>query len=341
MYRDAISKLIRRQDLTGAEASGVMAEIMEGSLTPAQMGALLAALAQKGETGEELAGFARVLREKALRVEVQGNLLDTCGTGGSGLATHNTSTMVAFVLAEAGVRVAKHGNRASTGRCGSMDVLEELGVPIDLSPEVVKRTIEELGVGFMFAPRFHPAMKHVGPVRKELGVRTSFNFLGPLANPAGTRYQLLGVCDRERAPLMIEALLRLGSERVMVVCGEDGLDEITLTGFTMVWELEAGAIHAHRISPEDVGVTPVDLRALAGGDRAENARVFLEVLGGEREDAIRDHVAINAAAALVVMGAAESLRDGFGKALAILESGAARDRFERYRALASEEMGSR
>src|SRR5688572_19042585 len=323
MYREAIAKLIRREDLTGDEAAGVMAEIMDGALTQAQMGAFLAAMAQKGETGEELAGFARVMRERALRVEVQGDLLDTCGTGGSGLATHNTSTMVAFVLAEAGVRVAKHGNRASTGVCGSMDVLEELGVPIDLGADVVRRSIEECGVGFMFAPRFHPALKHVGPVRKELGVRSSFNFLGPLANPAGTRFQLLGVCDRHRAPLMIEALLRLGSERAMIVCGEDGLDEITLTGFTLVWELEQGAIHSHRFSPEDAGLRPVDFRAIQGGDRASNARAFLEVLGGKRRDAVRDHVAINAAAALLMMELARDLREGFERAVAILDGGGA------------------
>ncbi len=336
VYRDAIAKLIRREDLSGAEAASVMGEIMDGALTHAQMGAFLAAMAQKGETGEELAGFASVMRDRAVRVEVQGDLLDTCGTGGSGLHTHNTSTMVAFVLATAGARVAKHGNRASTGTCGSMDVLEELGVPIDLTAGAVAKLIEELDIGFMFAPRFHPAMKHVAPVRKELGVRSSFNFLGPLANPAGTRHQLLGVCDRDRAPLMIEALKRLGSERVMIVCGEDGLDEITLTGFTTVWELEDGAMHAHRFAPEDVGLRPVSFHAIAGGDRAANARALIDVLGGERRDAVRDHVALNAAAALMVMDLAKTLAEGFERAVAILDSGAALERFSSYRARAKE-----
>ncbi len=331
MYRDAIVKLVRREDLTHEEAASVMTEIMDGALTHAQMGAFLAAVAQKGETGEELAGFARVLREKALKVTAAGTLLDTCGTGGSGLSTHNTSTMVAFVAAEAGVRVAKHGNRASTGKCGSMDVLEALGVPFDLGPPAVEALIGELGVGFMFAPRFHPAMRHVSPVRKELGVRSSFNFLGPLANPAGTQRQLLGVSDPRRAPLMVEALLRLGSERVMIVCGEDGLDEITLTGFTRVWELEGGAVHGHRIAPEDVGLRPVSFSSIAGGERAENARALLDILGGARRDTVRDHVALNAGAALLVAGVAKTLREGFERAIAILASGAALRRFELYR----------
>jgi anthranilate phosphoribosyltransferase len=336
MYRDAIAKLIRREDLTSAEASAVMSEIMEGALTPAQMGAFLAAMSAKGETGEELAGFASIMRAKAVPVRAAGDLLDTCGTGGSGLHTHNTSTMVAFVLAAAGVRVAKHGNRASTGKCGSMDVLEELGVPIDLGAEAVEKLIDELGVGFMFAPRFHPAVKHVAPVRKELGVRSSFNFLGPLANPAGAQHQLLGVCDRTKAPLMIEALRRLGSRRAMIVCGEDGLDEITLTGPTLIWELEDGSIRTYRITPEDVGLSVVDFRELAGGERKDNARALIEVLGGARKDAVRDHAAMNAGAALLLMGKAEDLRKGFERAIAILDSGAALERFERYRARALE-----
>lgn len=335
-YREVIEKLVRREDLTAAEATAVMEELMEGRLSPAQMGALLAAMATKGETGAELAGFARVLRQKAVRVEVDGALLDTCGTGGSGLATQNTSTMAAFVLSAAGAKVAKHGNRASTGKCGSMDVLEALDVPIELGPEAVATLIEELGVGFMFAPRFHPAMRHVGPVRKDLGVRSSFNFLGPLANPAGTELQLLGVCDPRRAELMIDALRQLGSRRVTIVHGRDGLDEVTLTGPTDTWVLEEGEVTRRTITPEDFGLTPVAPEAITGGDPATNHRVFVEVLGGRRKDPVRDLVAANSACALVVAQLADDILDGFARACAILDSGAALERFEQYRARAKE-----
>lgn len=333
-YRDAIEKLVRREHLTTEEAVSVMEELMEGRLTHAQMGAILATIAVKGETGAELAGFASVLRAKAVTVEVEGPLIDTCGTGGSGLATQNTSTMVAFVLAAAGARVAKHGNRASTGKCGSMDVLEALDVPIELGPGAVATLIREVGVGFMFAPKFHPAMRHVAPVRRELGVRSSFNFLGPLANPARTELQLLGVCDARRAELMIDALRQLGSKRVTIVRGRDGLDEVTLTGPTDAWILEDGEVKQAVIAPEDFGLAPMPPEAIAGGDPALNHRVFLDVLGGRCKDAVRDLVAVNSACALQVAGLAGDLVSAFERASAILDSGAALERFERYRARA-------
>lgn len=336
MYREALEKLEARRDLEPEEAEAVIAELMDGALTPEEMSALLVAITAKGETAAELAGFARAMRARAVKVDAGPGLLDTCGTGGSGLTTHNTSTMVAFVTAAAGGRIAKHGNRASTGKCGSMDVLEALDVPIDLGPDAVATLIRELGVGFMLAPRHHPAMRHVAPVRKALGVRTTFNFVGPLSNPAGADHQLLGVSDRRRARPMAEALLALGTVRAMIVNGDDGLDEITLTGSTLVQRVEGGRVTEERIEPGALGLRPVPFAAIEGGDPDDNARAVIDVLGGRRTGAVRDHVALNAAAALVVLGLAEDLASGLARAFAILASGAALERLRRYRDRAKE-----
>jgi anthranilate phosphoribosyltransferase len=331
VYRESIHKLIRREDLTREEAAGVMAEMMEGKLSHSQVGAFLGLLAAKGETAEELAAFASVMRAKATRVKAGADLLDTCGTGGSGLPRTNTSTLAAFILASLGVRIAKHGNRASSGRCGSMDVLEELGVPIEIGATQVEELIASCGIGFMFAPRFHPAMAHVGPVRREVGFRTTFNFLGPLANPAETDLQVLGVSDRRRAPLMIEALFRLGTKCAMVVTGDDGLDEITLTGATHVWMLKDGAISESTITPSLVGLDAVSFDHLRGGDAKENARVFLAVLDGEEAGPVRDLALINAAAGLLVAGRVPSLREGFHMAREAVEDKRARECLAKYR----------
>ncbi|MCB9655821.1 MAG: anthranilate phosphoribosyltransferase [Deltaproteobacteria bacterium] len=339
-FRDALSQLVRRQDLAREDAAAVMTDIMDGTLAPSQMGAFLAALAGKGETVDELVGLAEVMRRRATPVHVPptmaDRLIDTCGTGGSGQATLNTSTLVAFIVAAAGIPVAKHGNRASSGKCGSMDVLEHLGIPVSLSAERVAETIEALGIGFMFAPLYHPGLKHVGPVRRELGIRTTFNFLGPLANPAGARRQLLGVSDPERAPRMLEALRALGSTRVLVVHGADGLDEITTTGETRVWTLsERVEIQEDVIVPQELGIRAADTQELSGGDVEENAALFVAVLKNEAPPPLLDLVALNAAAAFVVAEEADDFAMGLARARKILATQKAHRLFERYREMAS------
>ena len=242
-----------------------MEEIMEGETTPVQLSSFLTALRAKGETAEEIAGMASVMRRKAVQVSVEGDLVDTAGTGGDGKGTFNVSTAAALVVAGAGLKVAKHGNRAVTGSCGSADVLESLGVKIDLGPDGVKRCIEEVGFGFMFAPNYHPAMRHAMPVRRELRVRTVFNLLGPLTNPAGAKRQLLGVADPKLCETMSQALGLLGAEHSMVVHGEDGLDELTLGGMTHVWETEGGVTQKYVLWPEDCAVMPSSLEEIKGG----------------------------------------------------------------------------
>lgn len=331
MYKQAIAKLLGGVNLTREEAAGVMTEMMEGALSGPQIGAFLAALSAKGESAKELAAFASVMRERALKVSVAGDLMDTCGTGGSGLLRPNTSTLAAFILAASGLRIAKHGNRASSGQCGSMDVLEALGIPIDLGPAEVEDLIGRCGIGFMFAPRFHPAMKNVAAARREVGFRTTFNLLGPLSNPAGASMQVIGVSDRKRAPLMIEALQELGSKAVMVATGEDGLDEITLTGPTDTWILTDGGITRSTITPALVGTDPVRAERLAGGDPTYNARIFAGVVEGSETGPIRDLALINAAAGLLIARRAASLREGFEAAKELLVNGAVLELFRRYR----------
>lgn len=332
-YQLAIKKLIAGVDLSDGEAESVMAEMMDGRLEPPQIGAFLAALATKGETADELTGLARTMRARAVKVEAQGALLDTCGTGGSGLPTANTSTMCAFVVAAAGVRVAKHGNRSSTGRCGSADVLDHLGVRIDLGPAQVAALIESHGIAFMLAPRYHPAMRHAGPVRKVLGIRTAFNFLGPLANPAGVQRQLLGVSDPQRAPLLAQALLRLGAERAMVVHGLDGLDELTMSGPTRCWDVADGAVTERTIAPSDAGLEAVPAAAInAGGGIERNSGLFCDVLEGRETGALRDLITLNAGAALALAGVADDLRSGVARARGLISSGAAWSTFDAYRA---------
>lgn len=330
MIREAIEKLTRGADLKQGEASQVMEEIMTGEATPAQFGAFVIALRLKGETVDEMTGLASVMRSKSLKVDFRGPSVDTCGTGGDDLGTFNISTAAAFVVAGAGIAVAKHGNRAMTSRSGSADVLEQQGVKIDLGPEGVKRCMEEAGIGFMFAPRFHPAMKFAVQPRREIGVRTVFNILGPLTNPAGARAQVLGVPTDAVGEKMVQVLQRLGSERAIVVHGEDGLDEISLTGKTSVHELRDGAISHFTISPEDLGIPPSSIESLAGGSVEKNAEIMTGVLSGEGGPP-RDVVVANAAGGIVAGGKAGNLREGVRVAQESIDSGRAMEKLERLR----------
>ena len=322
MIRESINTVVSGQSLTMEEASSVMREIMEGEATPAQLGAFLTALALKGETTQEIAGMARVMREMALRVEVDGELVDTVGTGGDGKNTFNISTATAFIAAGAGLKVAKHGNRAASGSCGSADVLEALGVQIELSPVAVAQCINEVGVGFMFAPAFHPAMRHAGPVRREIGIRTVFNILGPLTNPAGAQTQLLGVAFPELGGIMAEVLGLLGSHHAMIVHGAGGLDEISLSGDTSVWEVRRGQVEEWTIRVEDTGLPETPIEAIRGGSKEENAATMLRLFQGE-QGAVRDMVLLNSAGVLMVGDKAETIRQGVEMSAGIIDSGAA------------------
>lgn len=328
-WPDVLDALASGSDLDEATAAGAMRSMMSGEATPGQIGAFLLALRTKGETVEEITGLARVMREFSLKVVVDGRVIDTCGTGGDRAGTVNVSTMAALVAAGAGARVAKHGNRAASSACGSADVLEALGVVIDLPPEGVATCILEAGIGFCFAQTFHPAMRHVGPVRRELGVRTVFNFLGPLTNPAGARRQTVGVPDSGMAPKMAEALLRLGAEHAMVFRGDDGLDELSVTGPSQVWDVQ-GAVRTETFDPSDIGISRASLADLKGGTAEENARVCTSVLAGA-PGPVRDAVTLNAAAALVVAGLAKDMADGLARAREAIDSGRAAAALDRLR----------
>ena len=322
MIRESIDTVVSGQSLSMEDASTVMREIMEGEATPAQLGAFLTALALKGETTQEIAGMARVMREMALQVKVDGELIDTVGTGGDGKNTFNISTATAFVAAGAGLKVAKHGNRAASGSCGSADVLEALGVQIELSPEAVARCVNEVGVGFMFAPAFHPAMRYAGPVRREIGIRTVFNILGPLTNPAGAQTQLLGVAFPELGGIMAEVLKLLGSHHSMIVHGHGGLDEISLSGNTSVWEVRGGQVEEWTLRVEDTGLPETPIEAIRGGTKEENAATMRKVFQGDLGP-VRDMVLLNSAGVLMVGDKVESIRQGVEMSAGIIDSGAA------------------
>ncbi len=326
MIRDAIAALVSGRSLTSVDAATAMWEVMEGAATPAQIAAFITALRMKGETADELAGFAGAMLSHAVRID-PGAELDTCGTGGDGSRSFNISTAAALVCAGAGVRVAKHGNRAMSSNCGSADVLEALGVRIDMEPSMVEQCIREVGIGFMFAPKFHPAMKHAAGPRREIGVRTVFNILGPLCNPAGARSQLLGVADDGLVSTMADVLVRLGIRRAMVVHGEDGLDELTLAGETTVCEISNGHVDWYTVAPEDLGLQRAGGERLYGGTAAENASLLKAVLSGERGPR-RDVVILNAGAALAVSGAAVDLAHGVRLAEEVIDSGRAMSRLE-------------
>jgi anthranilate phosphoribosyltransferase len=325
----AIGKLIDQRDLSEEEAAQAMRQIMEGDATPAQIGAFLVALRIKGETIEEITGCARVMREKATHIRsLYPNTVDTCGTGGDGSQSFNISTTAAFVVAGAGVPVAKHGNRAMSSRCGSADLLQALGVKIELSPELAEACLAEVGITFLFAPLFHSAMKYaIGP-RREIGVRTIFNILGPLTNPAGAKRQIMGVPRQELTEPLARVLGKLGSTRAFVVHGADGLDEITTTGETYVTALDAGTVASYTITPEQFGLQRASIGALAGGDAQENAAITLAVLEG-KQGPPRDVVLLNAAAALAVSGATVDLKAGLDLAAQAIDSGAALDKLRR------------
>lgn len=331
----AISNIVSRKDLSQTEISSVMEIIMEGEATPAQIGALLTGLRMKGETVDEIAGAAKVMREKAVRIHVnlshEEPLVDTCGTGGDGAHTFNVSTTAAFVVAGAGVKVAKHGNRSVSSRSGSADVLEALGVKLALSPEDVARAVEIIGIGFMFAPALHPAMKYaIGP-RREIGIRTIFNVLGPLTNPAWANVQLLGVYDPLLTKLLAEVLGRLGSKRAWVVHGEGGLDELSLLGKSYVAQWDKNEVTEFVIRPEDAGLKPCKVEDLMGGDAGKNARILKDIISGEKGPK-RDMVILNAGAAIYLAGRAKSLKEGVILAAESIDSMEAMKRLEALKA---------
>jgi anthranilate phosphoribosyltransferase len=329
---DAIDRLAGGQDLPAADAARVLREVMEGNASEAETAGFLVALRTKGETVQEIAGLAAAMRELALPVRVAGDLVDTAGTGG-GRPTFNVSTTAAFIAAGAGCRVAKHGNRSATSQCGSADVLEALGARIDLEPDAVAACIEEVGFGFMFAPKHHAAMRHVIPVRKALGVRTIFNFLGPLTNPAGAKRQVIGVSDASKLETLAAALAELGTESALVVSSADGLDEFSVSGTTRVVELRDGGLTVYDVSPEQVGLEPSGDGAVAAGTPQQNARVLRDVLAGA-PGTERSLAVLNAAAAVYVGGGAESLATGVQRAQESIDSGAAAGVLDGYLELA-------
>jgi anthranilate phosphoribosyltransferase len=324
-----LQRLLSGAHLSADEAALAMTAVMDGAATPAQIAGLLTALRMKGETVDEITGFARVMREKAVRVTTKRTpLVDTCGTGGDALKTFNISTTAAFVVAGAGVGVAKHGNRSVTSKCGSADVLEALGVRLDLSPEAVGRCIDAVGIGFLFARSHHPAMKHAAPVRAELGFRTVFNALGPLTNPAGATRQLIGVYDAALCEPLARALGNLGAEHVLVVHGGPGLDEVATFGETTVAEFRGGEVRAYALTARDLGLEEADPASLAPGeDTAASADLLRTVLDGAQGPR-RDIVLANAGAALYVAGVAETLREGMAQAARAIDSGEARKRLD-------------
>ncbi|MDQ3962565.1 MAG: anthranilate phosphoribosyltransferase [Actinomycetota bacterium] len=323
-----LSTLLGGHDLSEESAAAAMAEIMEGAATDAQVAGFVVALRAKGETADELTGLVRTMRALSDKVEVSGDVLDTCGTGGDRTGTFNVSTAAALVCAGAGVKVAKHGNRAASSRCGSADVLEALDVRIDLPPDGVAECIESAGIGFCFAPVFHPAMRHAAGPRRELGVATVFNFLGPLTNPAGATRQALGVADARMMDLMVDTLARLGSKHVVAFHGADGLDELSISGPSQVVELRDGVTRDSTLDPAELGISPAPIEALAGGTAEENARAVRAVLQGEPGPK-RDVVALNAAAGFVAAGRAQDIAAGLGIANETLDSGAGADALER------------
>jgi len=352
---EAVRALVERRDLTRIEAAGAMEAIMSGVATDAQIAAFLIALRMKGETAEELIGFAQVMRQKVARVRTRVDevaaltgtdremLIDTCGTGGDASGSFNVSTATAFVVAGAGLKVAKHGNRSMSGLtasslCGSADVVETLGVNLDLTPAQVGRCVDEVGIGFLYAPLLHTAMKHVMTARRELGVRTVFNLLGPLTNPAGANAQVIGVAAPELTEKVARVLAELGTVRAFVVHGADGLDEISNTGDNRISEVRDGAVSTFTLRPEDFGLPRATIADLRGGDRDQNAQIIREIFAGEAGPK-RDIVLMNAAAALVVGGKARDFKEGVALAARSIDSGAARAKLEHLVRLSRELAG--
>ena len=326
--KDAIQKVVDGTSLAEAEAEQVMLEIMEGKATPAQIGAYLTAMRMKGETVEEITGSARAMRSKAVRIRATDPMVvDTCGTGGDRRHTFNISSTAAFVIAGAGITVAKHGGRSVSSDCGSADLLKALGVSIELTPQQVEACLNEVGIGFLFAPVFHKAMQHAMGPRRELGLRTLFNILGPLTNPAGATVQMVGVYAPELADLLCQVLMKLGSHHCYVVHGDDGMDEISLTGPTHICEGKEGRTHCYSIQPKDVGLAPAMMDELRGGSAEENCYITTQILLGVKGPK-RDIVLLNAAPALVACGKAKTLPEAVSVAAMIIDTGAAHDKLE-------------
>jgi anthranilate phosphoribosyltransferase len=344
---EAVRALVERRDLTRIEAAAAMEAIMSGASTNAQIAAFLTALRMKGETVEELIGFAQVMRQKVVKIRTRADdvagltgtdrdmLIDTCGTGGDAAGTFNVSTATAFVVAGAGLRVAKHGNRSVSSLCGSADVVETLGVSLDLAPPKVARCVEEVGIGFLYAPLLHTAMKHVMAARREMGVRTVFNMLGPLTNPAGANAQVIGVYSPALTEPLARVLAELGTHRAFVVHGADGLDEISNTGDSRISEVREGVVRTVAVRPEDFGVTRASIDDLRGGDREQNAEIIRAILAGEPGPK-RDIVLVNASAALVAGGRAKDFKEGVELAARSVDGGAARQKLEHLVALSQE-----
>ena len=323
MFAQLLEKLTRHEDLTTDEAAAAMREVMAGRAAPAPLAALLSALVMKGERPAEIVGFARTMREHAVKLSSPlGEVFDTCGTGGDRSGTFNISSAAALVVAACGVPVAKHGNRSVSSQCGSADLFERLGVNVAAPPPVVERCLREAGIAFFFAPLFHPSMKHAAQTRRDLGIRTAFNLLGPLTNPAGATRQIVGVPRPELTELMAHALRMLGTKRAWVVHGAEGIDEISIAGYTKVAECRDGAVHTFYIHPSEFGLEKSNGNAIVGGDAAVNAEIVRGVLEGRRGPA-RDVVLINAGASLFVAGAVASVRDGLRRAAEAIDSGAA------------------
>jgi anthranilate phosphoribosyltransferase len=328
MIKEAIAKVVDGNDLTQREMEGAMEEIMTGNATPAQIGSFITALRIKGETVDEITGAATVMRAKAVKVDYKGDtLLDTCGTGGDGAHTFNVSTATAFVAAGEGVKVAKHGNRAVSSLCGSADVLKNLGVSLDISHEDVGRSIQDVGIGFLFAPLFHGAMKYAAGPRQELGLRTIFNMLGPLTNPAGATVQVLGIYAQELTDKIAQVLGNLGTREAFVVCGEGTYDEISICTPTRVSHVKDGNVETFKITPEQYGFKRANPEEIKGGDAQENAGIIRELLNGERGPK-RDMVVLNAAAAFVVAGLDEDFEKGIERAEDCIDSGRAKEKLE-------------
>ena len=324
VFKEVLGQLLERHDLTQEAMLGVMRQVMGGELTQAQISAFLIALRAKGETVDEIAAAAMVMRELSTKVDIQdrSHLIDTCGTGGDGIQTFNVSTVSAFVAAAAGAKVAKHGGRSVSSTCGSADVLEALGVNVNQTPQQVAASVNGIGIGFMFAPNHHSAMKHAAPVRRELGVRTLFNLLGPMTNPANARRQVMGVFDQSLTAKLAKVLQQLGSEHVLVVHGADGMDEISFTGDTFVAELKNGQVTEYRINPAQLGLALHALKDIQIQNAEESKAMILAVLNG-KPGAARDIVLMNAGAAIYVSGLVDTMQAGVDKAAAVIDSGAA------------------
>jgi anthranilate phosphoribosyltransferase len=331
---EAIAKLVKCENLTEDEAASAFETIIRGDATQVQIAGFLVALRMKGETADEITGFARTARAMATPIQVDGALLDTCGTGGDGLATFNISTLAAIIASACGARVAKHGNRAASSLCGSADVLEKLGVKIDLTPEGVARCIDQAGIGFLFAPIFHPSFRFAGVPRRELAIRTVFNVLGPLCNPAGAKYQALGVADGAMAAKMADVLVRLGVERAIVFHAADGMDELSVASSSFVIEID-GKRKEYELDPAELGLAKAPIEALRGGGPEENARVALELLGGAK-GARRDVVLLNASAALRAAGVAKDWKEGLGLAAEAIDTGRAGEVLQRWITISQE-----